>query len=1411
MKRLRILFCGLGATLATLIGGNLQAQLADITQPGDPIVASSNNHPGSEGVANAIDNQPTKYLNFDINNTGFTVSPAIGLSVVQGLTLTSANDAPDRDPANYTLEGSYDGVNFTMISSGTVAPFAARFEKHTILFANKIPYIHYRLLFPATQGPSTCCMQISEVELLGAQAPGDVTQPGDAITASSNNHPGSEGVANAIDNQPTKYLNFDINNTGFTVTPSVGGTRVTGITLTSANDAPDRDPAHYKLEGSLDGTTFFEVSSGSVPAFPTRFYKNYIFFPENSRAFLTYRVTFPDTQGPSTCCMQISEVELLGVVTDVPQDVTQPGDAIIASSNNHPGSEGVANAIDNQPTKYLNFDINNTGFTVTPGSGLTIVSGLTLTSANDAPDRDPANYTLEGSYDGTTFTMISSGTVPAFPTRFFKNTLLFDNKIPYLKYRLLFPATQGPSTCCMQISEVELLGVLAPTDVTVPGDAIIASSNNHPGSEGVANAIDNQPTKYLNFDINNTGFTVTPGVGDTIVSGLTLTSANDAPDRDPAHYTLEGSLDGATFFPISSGSVPAFPTRFFKNYIFFPENDRAFKTYRLIFPDTQGPSTCCMQISEVELLGVTPGSVNTNEVNTLIRRQPSDAPVLIGATATFRVELTGPWKVEWYRNGEKIAGANNASYTTPAAVAGDDGAVYQAVVQGRDGRQYSDQVMLSIFTPSTIESIGVSWVGEGANGAPTPMPITDIAGFQPQAYWNNLTDASGGPFDMTNSFNAVHPTIKLTWSTSGEWGVGTGSGSPTERMLNGIATVRGDNDAGAQTVTLSGVPAGTHSLLLYAVQVPLEFASMEVSVRTHDSVGGNVDQHRSIRPQNSDEYNPSPGFILVTSETPATRGVGNMMRFDNLVAPDGFVEIRMWSANRSDRGPGLNAFQLVLNAPDVGASPLITRDPVSANAIEGGQVTLQVEASGPNLAYQWLKNGQAIQGATEPLFTLSGLTAADAGEYSVAVSNPAGRVRSRAAVVDVVDSAEVTFDLITYLKLDEADGDLTVVNSATGGQNGTLSGGVDPRGDGIVGGSLTYNGADTAVVIPSYPKVSTGMTVSGWVQPNGPAGPLVNNWVEAAIAGAHGQFSIDLFDAGGGLSVRGRIEIGANTITAISAPLTVEQTDPFEWHHFAMSANGATIDVFWDGELVASADYINNLNNIAAITRLAVGADLDAAGATVRSYAGIMDEVALWKRSLSQVEIQGIRTGGQNGQMLSEIPPILNINRSPIAVADSASAATAERTVIDVLANDSDPDAGDVLTISSITVPSHGSAVITNNTVAYTSDAGYTGSDSFRYTIGDGHGGIATAVVSITVGSFGPELTNPAVAGGQFSVSFLTKSGKTYILEFNADLNVPTGWAATTPAVQVTGDGSVKTLTDANPVGPHRFYRVRVE
>gem|GEM_PF-7041189 len=71
--------------------------------------------------------------------------------------------------------------------------------------------------------------------------------------------------------------------------------------------------------------------------------------------------------------------------------------------------------------------------------------------------------------------------------------------------------------------------------------------------------------------------------------------------------------------------------------------------------------------------------------------------------------------------------------------------------------------------------------------------------------------------------------------------------------------------------------------------------------------------------------------------------------------------------------------------------------------------------------------------------------------------------------------------------------------------------------------------------------------------------------------------------------------------------------------------------------------------------------------------------------------------------------------------------------VIEVLANDSDPD-GDPLTVESVSEPVHGEAEINpDGTITYTPEEDYCGVDSFFYTVSDGHGGTDTAMVKVTV------------------------------------------------------------------------------
>lgn len=86
----------------------------------------------------------------------------------------------------------------------------------------------------------------------------------------------------------------------------------------------------------------------------------------------------------------------------------------------------------------------------------------------------------------------------------------------------------------------------------------------------------------------------------------------------------------------------------------------------------------------------------------------------------------------------------------------------------------------------------------------------------------------------------------------------------------------------------------------------------------------------------------------------------------------------------------------------------------------------------------------------------------------------------------------------------------------------------------------------------------------------------------------------------------------------------------------------------------------------------------------------------------------------------------------PEAVDDLVAIDEDQSTSIDVLANDFDAD-GNALTITNVSKPSHGTAVVKDGQIFYTPVGNFNGEDSFSYSISDGLGGSDDAVVSVLI------------------------------------------------------------------------------
>ena len=143
----------------------LKLKISDISRPGDPVEGTSTNFPKNENPSRAIDDNPnTKYLNFDGAGSGLRIKTKNEL--VNGIRITSGNDAPERDPKTFVLSGSNDGKDFVEIARGSIPAFKARRQVKQVRFKNGKSFSHYKIVFPELVGEGKIPMQIAEFELL---------------------------------------------------------------------------------------------------------------------------------------------------------------------------------------------------------------------------------------------------------------------------------------------------------------------------------------------------------------------------------------------------------------------------------------------------------------------------------------------------------------------------------------------------------------------------------------------------------------------------------------------------------------------------------------------------------------------------------------------------------------------------------------------------------------------------------------------------------------------------------------------------------------------------------------------------------------------------------------------------------------------------------------------------------------------------------------------------------------------------------------------------------------------------------------------------------------------------------------------------------------------------------------------
>ncbi len=237
----------------------------------------------------------------------------------------------------------------------------------------------------------------------------------------------------------------------------------------------------------------------------------------------------------------------------------------------------------------------------------------------------------------------------------------------------------------------------------------------------------------------------------------------------------------------------------------------------------------------------------------------------------------------------------------------------------------------------------------------------------------------------------------------------------------------------------------------------------------------------------------------------------------------------------------------LLEVPDTVA---FAEHPASQTIAPGASATLSVQATGVGaLSYQWRRNGVVVAGATGASLAIAAATAANAGDYTVTVTDSSGPLTSRMArlIVDTPRPGRLV-NVSVRASSRGAGAPLIVGAAATGGSKALLLRGVGP--------ALAAFGLADAMIDPRldvHADVSGSDTITA----------SNDNWASGGVATLRAAFvAVGAFDFADAASR------DAALITTIDGPRTIHVSD-------TAGRSGVTLVEVYDADVAIPARLTN--------------------------------------------------------------------------------------------------------------------------------------------------------------------------------------------------------------------------------------------
>jgi hypothetical protein len=334
----------------------------------------------------------------------------------------------------------------------------------------------------------------------------------------------------------------------------------------------------------------------------------------------------------------------------------------------------------------------------------------------------------------------------------------------------------------------------------------------------------------------------------------------------------------------------------------------------------------------------------------VITSAPQNLTGIVGDTASLFAVASGfpPPAYQWYFQGFPLAGETNASLVFSPLAATNFGN-YMVVATNVIGSVTSTPALVTVLIPAGITTQPVSQTVTAGLNATFNVVASGTAPFSYQWIFNS-----------TNLLGATNATL----------------------TLNNVDT----NNAGTYAVVVTNV-AGTitSSNATLTVNVPPGITTQPLSQTV--TLGSNV------------------VFSVVSSGT-APFGYQWIFNSTNLI---GATNATLTLNNVDTNNAGTYAVMVTNVAGGITSSnatltvnvpPNITTPPVSQTVTAGQNATFNVVASGTGpLFYQWSFSGTNLVGATNAWLTVTNVQMAQAGSYTIQVTNSAGSAASSANLI----------------------------------------------------------------------------------------------------------------------------------------------------------------------------------------------------------------------------------------------------------------------------------------------------------------------------------------------------------------------------------------------------------------------------